>query len=75
MQKVVITCFLFLFVQDFLQQPVMLFLNKDAELKKERVQSEHFQKVINCTKTNIRMINAASDLTLPDDDDRFALLF
>lgn len=68
-------CLLFLFLQDFLQQPVMLFLNKDAEWKKEKVQSEHGQKLVgNCMKTNIGMMNAACDLTLHDADDRFAFL-
>ncbi|PON47074.1 Midasin [Parasponia andersonii] len=56
---------------DFLQQPVILFLNKDAELKKG-VQSEYVQKFISSyKKTDTEMKNTTSDLTLLNEDDRF----
>ncbi|XP_030490703.2 midasin isoform X2 [Cannabis sativa] len=47
---------------DFLQQPVMLFINKDAEQKKGKFQAAHSEKLVS---------SCASDAILPDDDDRF----
>ncbi|EXB29684.1 hypothetical protein L484_013458 [Morus notabilis] len=56
---------------DLLQQPAMLFLNQDAELKKT-IQSKDGQKFLgDCTERNSRMVDASSDLTLRDYKDRF----
>ena len=74
-----ILCHVYLFVvQDLLQQPAMLFLNQDAEVKRKIVQSKQDQKFLdNITGTNAEKVDAASDMTLhdDDDDDRFVYLF
>ncbi|XP_062087755.1 midasin isoform X2 [Humulus lupulus] len=56
---------------DFLHQPVMLFINKDAEQKGGFQAARGEKSVSSCAKANKGLDNAASELTLSDDDDRF----
>lgn len=58
-------------MQDLLQEPVMIFLNQETALKRNKPQSQHGEEfLIDFVNRNIGMTDAALDQKLLNDEDR-----